>query len=86
MTPIEVVGLKGMARFHFRFVDQDQRLDTIGHPVDDRGQAFAMAQRLAIDIGERRPQFLDARYAVAVIDEAGREIHRESIESAEKSS
>jgi hypothetical protein len=75
-----------MARFHFRFVDHDQLLETIGHPVDDRSQALAVAQRLAIDIAENRPQYLDTRYAVAVIDEAGREIHRESIESAEKSS
>jgi hypothetical protein len=73
-----------MRRFHFDLVHHDQA-DPIGHPVEDRDQAIAVAQRLAIDIAENRRDCLGKGYSVAVVDDAGNEIHRESIDSAEKS-
>jgi hypothetical protein len=74
-----------MRRFHFDIVDQRRVIDPTGHPVDDRDQALAVAKRLAIDIAETRQEYLGKGYFVAVVDEGGNEIHRESIDSAEKS-
>ncbi|MCA6107689.1 DUF6894 family protein [Bradyrhizobium cenepequi] len=74
-----------MSHYHFRLVDHDRALSVTGRPVDDRDQAFALAKRLAIDIAESRQEFLGKGYAVAVLNDAGTEIHRESIDSAEKS-
>jgi uncharacterized protein DUF6894 len=74
-----------MRRFHFDIVDQPRVIDPTGHPVDDRDQALAVAKRLAIDIAETRQEYLGKGYFVAVVDEDGDEIHRESIDSAEKS-
>jgi uncharacterized protein DUF6894 len=74
-----------MSHYHFRLVDHDRTLDATGRPVDNRDQAFAVAKRLAIDIAESRQEYLGKGYAVAVLDDAGNEIHRESIDSAEKS-
>jgi hypothetical protein len=42
-----------MRRFYFNLVHHDE-VEPIGHPVADRGQAIAVAQRLAIDIAENR--------------------------------
>jgi len=56
-----------------------------GHPVDDRAQALAVAKRLAIDLAETRQEYLGKGYFVSVVDEDGGEVHRESIDSAEKS-
>jgi hypothetical protein len=54
-------------------------------PSEDRGHAIAVAQRLAIDIAENRQDCLGKGYSVSVVDDARSEIHRESIDSAEKS-
>jgi len=40
--------------------------------------------RLAIDIVENRQDCLGKGYSVSVVDDAGSEIHRESIDSAER--
>jgi hypothetical protein len=74
-----------MSHYHFRLVDQDRAFDVTGRPVDDRDQALAVAKRLAIDLAESRQEYLGKGYAVAVLDDDGTEIHRESIDSAEKS-
>jgi hypothetical protein len=74
-----------MGHYHFRFVGHDRALDAIGQPVNDRDQALAVAKRLAIDLAESRQEYLGQSFAVAVLDEGGTEIHRESIDSAEKS-
>jgi hypothetical protein len=74
-----------MKRFHFNLVKDDQVISPTGHPVDDRGQAFAVAKRLAIDLAETRQEYLGKGFAVAVVDDCETEIHRESIDSAEKS-
>ena len=71
--------------FHLNLVERQHLLSPIGHPVHDRDQALAVAKRLAIDIGENRQQYLGKDYAIAVMDDRGAEIHRESIDSAEKS-
>jgi hypothetical protein len=52
-------------------------------PSEDRGHAIAVVQRLAIDIAENRQDCLGKGYSVSVVDDAGSEIHRESIDSAE---
>ena len=44
-----------------------------------------MAKRLAIDLAETRQEYLGKGYFISVIDEDGGEVHRESIDSAEKS-
>ena len=74
-----------MPRFRFDIVDGKRVVDPTGHPVEDRDQALAVAKRLAIDLAETRQGFLGKGYFVAVIDEDGGEVHRESIDSAEKS-
>jgi hypothetical protein len=56
-----------------------------GKPVNDRDQAFAVAKRLAIDIAETRQEYLGKGCFVSVVDDAQIEIHRESVDSAEKS-
>jgi hypothetical protein len=71
--------------FHFYLVDQDGSIHSTGKPVNDRGQAFAVAKRLAIDIAETRQEYLGKGCFVSVVDDMGREIHREGIDSAEKS-
>ena len=47
------IGSATMRRFYFNLVHHD-RGEPIGHPVEDRGQAIAVAQRFAIDIAENR--------------------------------
>lgn len=74
-----------MPRFRFDIVDGRRVVDPAGQPVDDRDQALAVAKRLAIDIAETRNGFLGHGYFVSVVDEDGAEIHRESIDSADKS-
>jgi len=81
---IASIGSARMRRFYFNLVQHDQ-VEPIGHPVADRGHAIAVAQRLAIDIAENRQDCLGKGYSVSVVDDAGSEIHRESIDSAEKS-
>jgi hypothetical protein len=71
--------------FRFSLVSPGAAPEPIGRPVDDGGQAIACAQRLAIDLAEERQDLLGKGYAVAVTDDQGREFHRESIDSAEKS-
>ena len=39
----------------------------------------------AIDIAEKRQDCLGKGYSVSIVDDAGIEIHRESVDSAEKS-
>jgi len=72
---------------HYRFdIVRDKRvIAPTGHPVDDRAQALAVAKRLAIDLAETRQEYLGKGYFISVIDEDGGEVHRESIDSAEKS-
>lgn len=70
--------------FRFSLVSPGMAPEPIGHPVDDSGEAIAYAQRLAIDLAEERQDLLDKEYAVAVIDDAGKEFHRERIDSAVK--
>ncbi|MBR1125075.1 hypothetical protein JQ628_26380 [Bradyrhizobium lablabi] len=74
-----------MPRFRFDIVDGKRVIDPTGHPVDDRDQAIAVAKRLAIDLAENRQGFLGKGYFVSVVDKDGDEIHRESVDSAEKS-
>jgi hypothetical protein len=71
--------------FHFNLVDQDGSIHSTGNPVNDRDQAFAVAKRLAIDIAETRQEYLGKGCFVSVIDDTGCEIHREGVDSAEKS-
>lgn len=78
------IGSARMRRFYFNLVHHDE-VEPIGHPVADRGQAIAVAQRLAIDIAENRQDCLGKGYSVSIVDDAGIEIHRESVDSAEKS-
>ena len=71
--------------FHFNLVNDDQVISPTGYPVDDRDQAIAVARRLAIDLAETRQEYLGKGFSVAVIDDNETEIHRENIDSAEKS-
>jgi hypothetical protein len=75
----------GKGEFHFNLVDADGLTHPTGTPVSDRDQAFAVAKRLAIDIAETRQEYLGKGCFVSVVDAAGLEIHREGIDSAEKS-
>jgi hypothetical protein len=78
--------MTGTAReFHFNLVEQDGSIHPTGKPVNDRDQAFAVAKRLAIDIAETRQEYLGKGCFVSVVDDAGIEIHREGVDSAEKS-
>ena len=74
-----------MTRYRFDIVHDRRVVDATGHPVDDRGQALAVAKRLAIDLAETRQEYLGKGYFVSVVDEEGGEVHRESIDSADKS-
>ena len=74
-----------MTRYRFDIVRDKSVIAPTGHPVDDRAQALAVAKRLAIDLAETRQEYLGKGYFVSVVDEDGGEIHRESIDSAEKS-
>ncbi|WP_407168737.1 DUF6894 family protein [Bradyrhizobium sp. ORS 111] len=74
-----------MSPFHFHIVSDDGVVGSTGQPVADRDQALAVAKRLAIDLAEERKEFLGGGYFVSVTDDNEREIHRESIDSAEKS-
>jgi hypothetical protein len=74
-----------MRRFHFNLVDRDRVVAPTGHPIDGREQAIAVAKRLAIDLAETRQEYLGRGFAVAVVDDCETEIHRESIDGAEKS-
>ncbi|WP_170991503.1 MULTISPECIES: hypothetical protein [Bradyrhizobium] len=60
-------------------------IDATGQPVADRDEAIAAAKRLAIDLAETRQEYLGRGYSISVIGSDAREIHRESIDSAEKS-
>jgi len=71
--------------FHFNLVDQNGAAHPTGQPVNDRDQALAVAKRLAIDIAETRQEYLGNGCFVSVIDGNGVEIHREGVDSAEKS-
>jgi hypothetical protein len=71
--------------FHFNLVDQDGLTHPTGEPVHDRDRAFAVAKRLAIDIAENRQEYLGKGCFVSVVDDTGQEVHREGIDSAEKS-
>jgi hypothetical protein len=71
--------------FHFNLVDQNGLAHPTGKPVHDRDQAFAVAKRLAIDIAETRQEYLGKGCFVSVVDDAEIEIHREGVDSAEKS-
>jgi hypothetical protein len=71
--------------FHFNLVDHNGLAHPTGKPVNDRDQAFAVAKRLAIDIAETRQEYLGKGCFVSVVDDAGNEIHREGVDSAEKS-
>jgi hypothetical protein len=71
--------------FHFNLVARDGSTHPVGKPVTDRDQAFAVAKRLAIDIAETRQEYLGKGCFVAAVDDTGFEIHRESVDSAEKS-
>jgi hypothetical protein len=73
------------SEFRFNLVDADGSMHPTGKSVNDRGQAFAVAKRLAIDIAETRQEYLGKGCFVSVVDAAGVEIHREGIDSAEKS-
>ena len=70
--------------FHFNLTSAGTGPEAIGKPVGDSGEAIACAQRLAIDLAEERQDLLGKGYAVVVIDDAGKEIHREHIDSANK--
>jgi hypothetical protein len=74
-----------MSKYQFRLVEDSQVLEPIGRPIDDRNEALAVAKRIAIDIAENRQGWIGKGRAVAVVDESGTEIHRENIDSAEKS-
>ena len=74
-----------MGQFHFNLVDQNRLINSAGRPVDDYGQAIAVAKRLAIDVAETRQEYLGKGCFISVVDEAGAEVHREGIDSAEKS-
>jgi hypothetical protein len=75
----------GNREFHFNLVDRNGLAHPTGKPVNDRDQAFAVAKRLAIDIAETRQEYLGKGCFVSVVDDAGIEIHREGVDSAEKS-
>jgi hypothetical protein len=75
----------GVSEFHFNLVDQNGLTHPTGKPVNDRDQAFAVAKRLAIDIAESRQEYLGKGCFVSVVDDMGFEIHREGVDSAEKS-
>jgi hypothetical protein len=75
----------GARAFHFNLVDGDGSTHPTGKPVTDRDQAFAVANRLAIDIAETRQEYLGKGCFVAVVDDTGSEIHREGVDSAVKS-
>jgi hypothetical protein len=78
--------MAGDAReFHFNLVDGNGSTHPTGEPVSDRDQAFAVAKRLAIDIAETRQNYVGKGCFVSVVDDTGREIHREGVDSAEKS-
>jgi hypothetical protein len=78
--------MAGNAReFHFNLVDGNGSTHPTGEPVSDRDQAFAVAKRLAIDIAETRQNYVGKGCFVSVVDDTGREIHREGVDSAEKS-
>ena len=66
-------------------MDQNGLAHPTGKPVSDRDQAFAVAKRLAIDIAETRQEYLGKGCFVSVVDDVGIEIHREGVDSAEKS-
>ena len=74
-----------MSAFHFAIVNDDRVIDPTGQPVVGRDQAIAVAKRLAIDLAESRQEYLGRGYFISVIGSDAREIHRESIDSAEKS-
>jgi hypothetical protein len=73
------------ARFRFNLVNHHKVVDPTGHLAEDRAQALAMAERLAIDIAETRKDYLGKGYFVSVLDQSGQEVHRVSIDSAKKS-
>lgn len=74
-----------MPRFRFDVVDGGRIVDPTGQSVNDRDQALAVAKRLALDIAENRHDFLGKGYFVSVVGDDGEEVHRESVDSAEKS-
>ena len=76
----------GARKFYFNLVDQEGLTHPTGKPVNDRDQAFAVAKRrLAIDIAETKQEYLGKGCFVSVVDDAGFEVHREGVDSAEKS-
>lgn len=70
--------------FRFNLIGPGTAPQPIGNPVEEAAQAIACAQRLAIDLAEERQDLLGKGCAVAVTDDAGREFHREHIDSAQK--
>lgn len=70
--------------FRFNLIGPGTRRQPIGRPVEEAAQAIACAQRLAIDLAEERQDLLGKGCAITVTDDAGREFHREGIDSAQK--
>lgn len=71
--------------YDFLLVRENQPIRTLGAPVTDAQHALAVAKRLAIASGEANAEYSDGTFGVAVVDDGGREIHRENIQSACKS-
>jgi hypothetical protein len=77
--------MAGDAReFRFNLVDGNGSVHPTGKPVSDR-EACAGAKRLAIDVAETRQEYLGTGCFISVVDDTGHEIHREGVDSAEKS-
>lgn len=70
--------------FHFQLTRPGIAPEPLGSPVEDNGEALACAQRMALDLADKRKHLLGEGCAVIILDDDGNEIHREGIDSAVK--
>jgi hypothetical protein len=73
-----------MPRYHFDLVNTEAVTDVTGAILDDDGQAEKVAQSLATDVREARPDFIGKGCEIVVRTEDGDEILRVSIDRIPK--
>jgi hypothetical protein len=65
-----------MPRYNFSLVDSQTVSDQGGQVLQDDSQAVVVAEQLAQQLSDLRPELLGQQFAILVRDEHGEEVHR----------
>jgi hypothetical protein len=69
-----------MPRYHFSLVDSTTVEDQGGRILADDAMATDVANRLASQLREIRPELIGKNYAIVVTSADGRELHRAALD------